>query len=564
MSDASKLLGFLEAKARKEAACAATRDLTAVISRVDLETGTRYCEIDGVEAPITLLAEGHVGNSVNVRIVDGEVRGIGNITSPAVSAETVQGVRDYAEIAGEIVDSMADAADTAGKTLAEVVADAASASTLLDGVEDVAEQAGKTLAQIVQDASEAGENAAEAKRMAQEASSQASQAAASASSAYLSASGALAHLSDIEKVAGAIEWIRDHGEYAATQDAQPLEGKWYFSRSGSGTEADPYFYAVATVADDYALTSDATAVDGKSYYERSQSEPYTYTLADTSPTYPVTDDTEPQEGKAYWQRTGEGTEQSPYVYTQVQVPDSYTATTDAEPQDGKVYYVLSEGDYVIADVSEGFQDGVTYYEAHPGNPHDLGLRERVPADVEGLYERVPGNPGAQGLYELASVDESIQGYLMAHVAVDGDSLWVQVDEHARIQLSATEGIRLYGPTELDGQGNPTAYGVVASYGASSTVGNVGATHVETRPDRLSFWSAGYSYDIALAEARRDDPSYVVTPDVAMPGEVAYIAVDGRGDSVFYMNRAVVVKELRFAKWKWVPRSNDNLSLKWMG
>lgn len=50
-------------------------------------------------------------------------------------------------------------------------------------------------------------------------------------------------------------------------------------------------------------------------------------------------------------------------------------------------------------------------------------------------------------------------------------------------------------------------------------------------------------------------------------EAAYIAVDPQtGDSVFYMTRSVVVKDMFFGngKWKWYKRSNNNMSVKWMG
>ncbi len=48
-------------------------------------------------------------------------------------------------------------------------------------------------------------------------------------------------------------------------------------------------------------------------------------------------------------------------------------------------------------------------------------------------------------------------------------------------------------------------------------------------------------------------------------EVAYIAVDpDTNESTFYMTKAVVVKNLRFANWEWRPRDNGNLSLKWVG
>lgn len=93
------------------------------------------------------------------------------------------------------------------------------------------------------------------------------------------------------------------------------------------------------------------------------------------------------------------------------------------------------------------------------------------------------------------------------------------------------------------------------------VGGMGDTHIEMHGNRFSFFAPGYYYDYAFEQ----DPTYVVKSDEAMPGEVAYIAVDDQtGESMFYMTRAVVVKDLRFGKWKWYDRNNGNLALKWIG
>lgn len=90
------------------------------------------------------------------------------------------------------------------------------------------------------------------------------------------------------------------------------------------------------------------------------------------------------------------------------------------------------------------------------------------------------------------------------------------------------------------------------------IGATGGTHIEARGDRFSFFAGGYGY-AALPDG------YVPSPSSAMPGEVAYIAVDpSSGESTFYMTRSVVVKDLRFGNWMWYGRRNRNMSLKWMG
>lgn len=102
------------------------------------------------------------------------------------------------------------------------------ANTLLDGMQTAAEQAGTTLTQIYADA----ENAQE-----------------SADVARTSASNALNQLSVVESVVGVLDLLSKHGTYTQITDTEAVaeSGKWYFTRSGSGTTADPYTYAVVDV-----------------------------------------------------------------------------------------------------------------------------------------------------------------------------------------------------------------------------------------------------------------------------------------------------------------------------
>jgi hypothetical protein len=83
--------------------------------------------------------------------------------------------------------------------------------------------------------------------------------------------------------------------------------------------------------------------------------------------------------------------------------------------------------------------------------------------------------------------------------------------------------------------------LVARYGADVQLGAVNGTHMVANGSHLAF----------------------VSGDGV---EVAYIDIDQHGDSVFYMTRSVVVKDMFFGDgmWKWYKRSNNNMSLKWMG
>lgn len=169
------------------------------------------------------------------------------------------------------------------------------------------------------------------------------------------------------------------GEYELTEDQAVVDGKTYYTRSGSGTEDDPYVYAVvanpvtADIANYYEFTpSDTvtvtlpaglsfwdlckytvqvTAIDKDSNLQSDMasaeftvawawqaadpSNAVTLTVIDTtdedgdhrqavsialSPpdgSYRLTLDTSLADGKTYYERSGEGTEESPYVFEEV-------------------------------------------------------------------------------------------------------------------------------------------------------------------------------------------------------------------------------------------------------
>ena len=85
--------------------------------------------------------------------------------------------------------------------------------------------------------------------------------------------------------------------------------------------------------------------------------------------------------------------------------------------------------------------------------------------------------------------------------------------------------------------------VAASFGSDGAqMGFSGSTHIKVAPDgsRMSFMNGN--------------------------NEVAYVAIDEKGDAVFYMTRSMVVKDMQFGEgdWKWYKRDGGNMSLKWMG
>lgn len=181
-------------------------------------------------------------------------------------------------ISKEINSAVEQAADaqTAART---AKAAAAQAKRTTDEINAYATLAGKTVTQILQDGETAGESA-------QQALASANQAQQSASTAYSYASVAANQLSVVEDIVGVLSLVAENGTYARTQDETPLPDKWYFTRSGAGTTADPYVYNVQpNVNFEYVLTSDTSIVPGKPYYTRSgtgtEEDPYEYTPVET-------------------------------------------------------------------------------------------------------------------------------------------------------------------------------------------------------------------------------------------------------------------------------------------
>ena len=139
----------------------------------------------------------------------------------------------------------ADAAQSAAAAASSSAASAASAAATADAK---ATAAGEAAATADSKAVAAGTSAAAAQASADDALS-------SAEHASLSANNALSQLSIVEDVVGMLNWIALHGTYAVTEDTEVDSGKMYFSRSGSGTSADPYTYSVVTdpTGDPHAL-----------------------------------------------------------------------------------------------------------------------------------------------------------------------------------------------------------------------------------------------------------------------------------------------------------------------
>lgn len=207
-----------------------------------------------------------------------------------------------------------------------------------------------------------------------------------------------------------------------------------------------------------------------------------------------------------------------------------------------------------------------------------------------------GNSAQLALNNLAVTQDVVDALgrdvddLQTHVAMTDDGLHIVPLESGYYVVLSTTSMQVRDPLG----------DVVAEYGVGSRIGRLMDTHIEARGDRFSFFQSGsgwstLSNDYLYPQVENPTGSpadngyyelvdgeyvpstdttvdsdktyyrYNVSADVALPGEVAYIAVDPTTrESTFYMTRSVVVKDLRFGDWMWYGRRNRNMALKWMG
>ena len=226
-------------------------DTPATVTRVD--GGTAWVHIPGGvdETPIKMTVNAKEGDTVQVRVADGRAWIVGNETAPptddAKANEADKKAAEAKYLAVDAVDAAlkADIAAQDAVLSAETARAAAeTAQEIAEGVEGIAEQAQQ-----------------------------------SAQSAYDSASTAITQLSVVEDIVGVLDLVANNGTYERTQDETPQPDKWYFTYNGTAYEVavNPTF--------EYVLTQDSTIVQGKPYYTRSGSgteqDPYVYTPVET-------------------------------------------------------------------------------------------------------------------------------------------------------------------------------------------------------------------------------------------------------------------------------------------
>lgn len=138
------------------------------------------------------------------------------------------------------------AQNTISMTSVKAIKDATDESqALLESMRQSAEDAGTTLTGIYADAESAKS---------------------SANVAYTSAEIAQTQLSVVENVVGVLDLLSKNGTYELTTDNSPIEGKWYFTRSGTAPNYE-YLVVNGTIGYAYLKTKDVEINPTKTYYE---------------------------------------------------------------------------------------------------------------------------------------------------------------------------------------------------------------------------------------------------------------------------------------------------------
>lgn len=169
----------------------------------------------------------------------------------ATTAQTTAGEAKTTATAAQATANAAQTSASAARTAAEEAkSSATAAATAASAAQTRADDAYTYAGQAKSAADDADAHALTAKNRADEAYTYAGQAATSASEAKTQATaatsyanGALTGLSTVQDVIGVLDWAQKNAQYTLTSDTDIVPGKTYWTRSGSGTEADPYTYA---------------------------------------------------------------------------------------------------------------------------------------------------------------------------------------------------------------------------------------------------------------------------------------------------------------------------------
>ena len=227
--------------------------------------GKGWVMLPGAEGPTPIrrmAVEAKAGDTVAVTIGYGRATVDSNISNPSAGTAGVAIVRKTAQNAQTTATAAAKDAQAAigYATSARAAANDARSQADIAAVEaQNATNHAQTALTGAQTAQAAAEGAVRDAATAGEAAAQATESAATASEqagiAIESASVATNSLSDVERVVGTLNWIAEHGRYVAETSSTLVDGRVYYTRSGSGTTADPYVYTVVGEPDVSEISS---------------------------------------------------------------------------------------------------------------------------------------------------------------------------------------------------------------------------------------------------------------------------------------------------------------------
>ena len=204
-------------------------DTTAEVVRIEGDTVWVHIPGGVDETPVKRTMSANVGDNVQVRVSGGTAWLQGNATSPPTDDTKANAAYSVAVTANELADLAADSAERARNS-----------------------------------ASEAFEAAEGAKGDAKKAKDAADEALSSADTAQVA-------LSEVEKVVNVLEWVRDHGVYQLTNDTTVVDGRFYFTITGTavasptGNPKSQGWYEYDSTRG-YFLTTDVEVDPEKTYY----------------------------------------------------------------------------------------------------------------------------------------------------------------------------------------------------------------------------------------------------------------------------------------------------------
>ena len=261
-------------------------DTQAEVRRVEGDIAWVHIPGGVDETPVQLTTNAKKGDIVQVRVSGGRAWLYGNATAPPTDDTVAKAAQKKADVADEHATNSLTSAMLAQQFAEEAKESADEAKVITDQIADYAQTAELTVAEILDDAVTASDAAERAEIKADAAEL-------SASNAYQSASLALSQLGIVEDIVGVLDLVSKNGLYELTDDIAIEEDKWYFEVEGtavvdpSGNPNQQNLYEL--VNNIYSLTNDTSVVTGKTYYTLTSSVVLNPTLDDIEDYYELID-----------------------------------------------------------------------------------------------------------------------------------------------------------------------------------------------------------------------------------------------------------------------------------